>query len=107
MNTYDFLGAHDIKVRQKNMLMIDGIKSITHTKTEMIYEGFPIRGTQIHLEIDVSKFTGIGEAYLMCCVLNEFFALYGNINSFHILEAHMINMDTFRWPPKIGFQPVM
>jgi len=107
LSTYDFPGAHDLKLKNKNALMIKGLVSISHEKTEMIYEGFPIRGIQTRLEIDVTKFTGIGEAYLLCCILNEFFALYCNINSFHRLEVKMIDHDTFKWQPKMGYQPLM
>jgi type VI secretion system protein ImpG len=107
MNAYDFIGAADLKAARRNALMLSGIKSISHSKTEMIYKGLPICGTRIYMEIDTTKFAGVGEAYLMCCALNEFFALYRNINSFHILEAQMINLDSFVWEPKIGSQPVM
>lgn len=107
LSTYDFLGAHDMKVKKKNELMIKGLLSISHQKTEMIYQGFPIRGIQTFLEIDVSKFTGIGEAYLFCSILNDFFALYCNINSFHKLEVKMIDHDTFKWAPKMGYQPLL
>ncbi|MDD2839182.1 MAG: type VI secretion system baseplate subunit TssF [Sulfuricurvum sp.] len=104
LSTYDFPGAHDVKIKNKNTLMLKGLVSISHKKAEMIYEGFPIRGIDTTLEIDVTKFTGIGEAYLLCCVLNEFFALYCNINSFHRLEVRMIDHDTFKWQPKMGHQ---
>lgn len=107
LSTYDFLGSYDIKVKKKNALMFKGLVSIQHTKTEMILEGYPIRGIKTHLEIDVSKFSNIGEAYLLCSVLNEFFALYCNINSFHILEAKMIDYDIFHWSPRIGYQQVI
>ncbi|MDD2839011.1 MAG: type VI secretion system baseplate subunit TssF [Sulfuricurvum sp.] len=107
LDTYDFLGAYDMKVKKKNELMIKGLVSISHQKTEMIYQGFPIRGIQTHLEIDISNFAGIGDAYLFCCVLNDFFALYCNINSFHQLEVKMIDYDIFVWPPKVGYQPLL
>ncbi|MDR3162665.1 MAG: type VI secretion system baseplate subunit TssF [Helicobacteraceae bacterium] len=107
MSAYDFIGATDAKADCKNALILTGIKSIKQSKTEMVYKGLPIYGTRISMEIDTDKFAGVGEAYLMCCVLNEFFALYRNINSFHILEAKMINLDSYEWPPKLGAQPVM
>ena len=106
LSTYDFLAAYDANVRAKNALMLRGLLSIAHEKADMIYEGFPIRGIRTRLELDVSKFTGLGEAYLLCSVLNEFFALYGNINAFHTLEVATRSGDTFAWAPKMGQQPV-
>ncbi len=107
MKTYDFLGAHDIKERKKNALMLEGITSVEHTPAEMIHKGFPIRGIRVRLTLDVSKFAGLGEAYLLCCVLNEFFSLYSTVNAFHQLEVDVTNHDTFLWPPRMGAQKVM
>jgi type VI secretion system protein ImpG len=106
LGTYDFLGAYDANVKAKNALMLKGLVAIAHEKAEMIYEGFPIRGIRTRLEIDVSKFTGPGEAYLLCSILNEFFALYSNINAFHTLEVATRGGDTFAWPPQMGQQPI-
>jgi type VI secretion system protein ImpG len=106
LGTYDFLGAYDGNVKAKNALMLRGITAIAHEKAEMIYEGFPIRGLHTRLELDVSKFTGLGEAFLLCNILNEFFALYSNINAFHRLTVTTGDGDSFAWAPKTGQQPI-
>ncbi|MDF1880509.1 type VI secretion system baseplate subunit TssF, partial [Sulfurimonas sp. MAG313] len=61
--------------------------------------------TQLYL--DPSKFTGIGEAYHLSCVLNEFFALYCNVNFFHRLVVHIENHETFEWAPKMGYKALV
>lgn len=107
LQTYDFFGASDLKQKERTDLILLGLKSIHNKKTQMIHEGLPIRGIETKLYLDPSKFTGIGEAYHLCCVLNEFFALYCNVNSFHRLVVHIDNHETFSWAPKMGYKALV
>lgn len=107
LQTYDFFGANDLKQKEKTDVILSGLKSITNKRTEMIYEGFAIRGVETELLLDPSKFTGIGEAYHLCCILNEFLALYCNVNSFHRLVVQMENAQSFSWEPKMGKQALV
>ena len=107
LQTYDFFGANDIKQKEKTEVLLSGLKAIQNKRTQMIYEGLPIRGIETELFLDPTKFTGIGEAYHLCCVLNEFFALYCNLNSFHRLVVHIENHETFAWPAKMGNQALV
>ncbi|WP_457745782.1 type VI secretion system baseplate subunit TssF [Sulfurimonas sp.] len=107
LQTYDFFGANDVKQKEKTDVILDGLKKINTKKTQMIYEGFPIRGIETELYLDITKFTGVGEAYHLCSILNDFFALYCNINSFHRLIVHIDNNETFSWEPKMGYQSLV
>jgi len=102
IETYDFIGANDIKRKEKTSVMLQGIRSIKHQTIEMIDKGLPIRGIGVHLVVDPTKFECLGDAFLFCSVLNEFLSLYGNINSFHRLTVDMLDEDSFVWTPKIG-----
>jgi type VI secretion system protein ImpG len=107
LQTYDFFGANDLKQKEKTDVILSGLKSISNKRTEMIYEGFAIRGIETELLLDPSKFTGMGEAYHLCCILNEFLALYCNVNSFHRLVVQMENAQSFSWEPKMGKQALV
>ena len=107
LQTYDFFGANDIKQKEKTDIILSGLVSISNKRTQMIYEGLPIRGIETELYIDPTKFTGVGEAYHLCCILNEFFSLYCGINSFHRFIAHIENHETFSWPAKMGNQDLV
>ena len=107
LQTYDFFGANDLKQKEKTDIILSGLKSISNKRTQMIYEGLPIRGIETELFLDPAMFTGTGEAYHLCCILNEFFALYCNVNSFHRLVVHMENAETFSWEPKMGNQALV
>ncbi len=104
LQTYDFFGANDRKQKEKTDVLLSGLIEIKNQRTQMIFEGLPIRGIETELFLDPTKFTGIGEAYHLCCVLNEFFALYCNVNSFHRLVVHIENHESFTWPAKMGNQ---
>lgn len=107
IETYDFYGAHDSKQSEKTSMMLKGITSIDYTTTQMIYEGLPIRGMLINISINPSNFSCLGEAYLFCSVLNEFFSLYSNINSFHKLTVDIQKDEFFTWPIKLGTQEII
>lgn len=107
LEVYDFYGAYDLKQKERNKNNLEGIVSIEHSKCEYIDKGYPIRGNSIKIKIDKSKFSTIGEAYLFCNILNEFFTLYGTINSFHKLTVEVLNENTFEWPIKIGSRNII
>lgn len=104
---YDFYGAYDLKQREINARNLEGLVSIDYSKCEYIDEGFPIKGHHVKIKLDKSKFSTLGEAYLFCTVINEFFSLYGSLNSFHRLSVEVLNEDTFEWPIKIGSKMVI
>jgi len=107
LKTYDFFGESDFKQKKKTEVILSGLVSISNQHSEMIYEGLPIRGTQTEIDLDPSKFMCTGEAYLFCCVLNEFLALYSGVNSFHRLVVNMLGSETFTWAPKIGSKEII
>ncbi|XOB63250.1 type VI secretion system baseplate subunit TssF [Campylobacterota bacterium DY0563] len=102
LETYDFFGAYDVKQREKTSMMLKGLEDISYETCEMIDKGLPIRGMHITLKINPHKFSCIGEAYLFSSVLNEFFSLYSNINSFHRLSVDIQNEELITWKPKMG-----
>lgn len=107
LEVYDFYGAYDLKQRERNARNLEGLVSIEYSKCEYIDKGFPIRGNHINIKIDKNKFSTLGEIYLFCNVLNEFFSLYSSINSFHKLTVEVLNEDTFEWPIKIGSKNII
>ncbi|WP_072680139.1 type VI secretion system baseplate subunit TssF [Arcobacter sp. LA11] len=104
LETYDFYGAFNIKQKEKTIMNLKGLEDISYKTCEMIDKGLPIRGIHVSLKIDPNKFSCVGEAYLFCSILNEFLALYSNINSFHKLTVDMQNKEIYEWPAKLGSQ---
>ncbi|TWT32839.1 type VI secretion system baseplate subunit TssF [Blastopirellula retiformator] len=91
LRLYDFStdgNGHERAIR--NRQMIEGVQVLTCDRTvarigSSLKGGF-CRGLEIRLELDDQKYHGIG-AYLFASVLERFFGLYVNINSFTQLVA--------------------
>jgi type VI secretion system protein ImpG len=67
------------------------------------FAGAIVRGTEVTLELDPEKFSGIG-SLLFATVLERFLGLYCSINSFTRLVLKEQRSDTpiKVWPPRIG-----
>ncbi|MDF1880605.1 type VI secretion system baseplate subunit TssF [Sulfurimonas sp. MAG313] len=103
LKTYDFLGSYDQKQKEHTEHMLRGLHDVSYEHTSIIYQGLPIKGVITTLEVIMTKFASKGEMYLFCNVLNEFFALYGNINTFHQLRVETDEGETFEWAAKMGY----
>jgi len=107
LESYDFVGVSDNLHKKHTEMLLDGIVKIDNSIEDRIYKGLPIRGSVTRLELNAENYSSIGEAYLMLSVVNEFFSLYCNINSFHRLEGTVDKKAHFVWPPKMGRQSLV
>ncbi len=107
-SSYDYRSYYDKHQARASQHRLDGIKSIKVDLIDRIYKGRPVRGVRSVIRVQESKFTNEGEMYLFFCVLNEFFALYASLNSFHELLVKGIEQgEVYKWPARIGQQPVI
>jgi type VI secretion system protein ImpG len=103
LSVYNFAAHYDRQARELNSLRMEGIRKAAAEPSVHVFRGLPVRGTQVEMEIDSAKFSGLGEAYLFSSILNEFFSLYATINSFHRLRVRDVDRgEEYRWPPRIG-----
>ncbi|MBU2710569.1 type VI secretion system baseplate subunit TssF [Zooshikella harenae] len=108
LSTYDYRSYYDRQYARISKNRLEGIEKIEHENIDRLYKGLPIRGIKTRLQVRISKFANEGEMFLFASVLNEFFALYVSLNSFHILEVVGIeNGEIYTWEPRIGQQPVL
>ena len=80
-----------------------GMVSVSCTETDRVYRGLPVRGAQTRLVLDQRAFSCEGAMYLFGSVVNEFFALYATVNSFHqftVIEAS--RGEEYVWPARLG-----
>jgi type VI secretion system protein ImpG len=102
LRVYDFRALHDkshARILDKTM---NGIVRIHCSETDRIFNGLPVRGAQIRLVLDERAFICEGAMYLFGSVLNEFFALYATVNSFHQLIIEEASGEEYRWPARLG-----
>ncbi len=108
LSTYNFQAYYDRQAARAHALRLEGIEQIQSKPIDRLFKGTPIRGLSIQMDMRESKFAGEGDLYLLASVLNEFFALYATINSFHQLVVRNIERgDVYQWPARIGQQPLL
>ncbi len=72
-----------------------------------LHRGLPLRGLRTELTIDPEGYIGEGDLFVFASVLNEFFALYASINSYHELRVRSTQGDVYQWKPRMGLQPLL
>jgi type VI secretion system protein ImpG len=106
--TYDFRIHHDRQAERESRHRLDGLIDARVEPVDMLHKGLPIRGLRTYLDMRESNYAGEGDMYLMASVLSAFFALFASVNSFHQLVVRGIEHgEVFRWPTRIGQQPLL
>ena len=107
LETYDLPRYYDRNRANVSRKMLSGLKSIRHAATDRLFKGLPLRGLRTELSVDSGQFVCEGDVFLFASVLNEFFALYASLNSFHELQVKTTNGEVYAWTPRMGLQPVL
>lgn len=103
--TYDFKAMQDTRRAKVLRKVLSGILRVDCQETDRIYRGMPLRGAVTKLTMNKNNFACEGDMYLFASVLNEFFAMYATINSFH--QLHVVEEKTgeyYQWPARLGDQ---
>ncbi len=66
-----------------------------------------MRGVRTELTMNQDGFIGEGDLFLFASVLNEFFALYASLNSYHELRVQSTQGEVYQWTPRMGQQPLL
>ncbi|SFV51328.1 Protein ImpG/VasA [hydrothermal vent metagenome] len=102
LESYDFIGFSDSLQQKHTNSMLLGLSNISFRPSEMLHQGFPLRGIEVTLEMNPDRYASFGEAYLFASMINEFLILYDSINSFHRFKVKIDRKGIFIWKPKIG-----
>lgn len=107
LETYDLPRYYDRNSANISRRMLSGLKSVRHAATDRLFEGLPLRGLRTELSVDSGQFVCEGDVFLFASILNEFFALYASLNSFHELQVKTTKGEVYAWTPRMGLQPVL
>lgn len=107
LQNYDLPRHYDQHAARIGQHRLDGLKHISHGHVDRLHMGLPVRGVRTELEMDAEHYLGEGELFLFASVLNEFFALYANLNSFHELRVRTTQGERYQWTPRMGLQPLL
>jgi type VI secretion system protein ImpG len=104
LSAYDFGAHYHVQTARESQLRREGIAKIRTQPVDVLHRGAPIRGLRTHIDMEEDKFADAGDLYLFASILNEFFALYASINSFHQLEVQTERGEVYLWTPRQGQQ---
>jgi type VI secretion system protein ImpG len=107
LETYDLPRYYDPHAEKVSKRLLGGLKSIRHQHVDRLHRGLPVRGLRTELTIDPQGYIGEGDLFVFGSVLNEFFALYASLNSYHELRVSSTLGEVYRWAPRMGQQPLL
>ncbi|HLV15879.1 MAG TPA: type VI secretion system baseplate subunit TssF [Pseudomonas sp.] len=107
LETYDLPRHHDQHAARVSQRRLEGLRHIRHQQVDRLLRGLPVRGVRTELTLDAEGFLGEGELFLFASVLNEFFALYASLNSYHELRVQSTQGEVYQWTPRMGQQPLL
>nr|WP_245362816.1 type VI secretion system baseplate subunit TssF [Pseudomonas sp. BP8] len=105
--TYDLPRYYDQHLEKVSRSLLGGLKSIRHEHVDRLHRGLPLRGLLTELTIDPQGYIGEGDLFVFASVLNEFFALYASLNSYHELRVKSTQGEVYQWTPRMGLQPLL
>ena len=107
LETYDLPRYYDQHAEKVSKRLLGGLKAVKHQHVDRLHKGLPLRGLRTELTIDPEGYVGEGDLFVFASVLNEFFALYASLNSFHELRVKSTQGEVYQWTPRMGLQPLL
>jgi type VI secretion system protein ImpG len=108
LHLYVFSGPQDRKPDIANRRRIDGIQEMKIEPANRIVSGTMMRGQHIMMRCRGDHFAGPGDLFLFGVILDRFLADYAALNTYTRLEIEdVLTGDRYRWPERIGQQPLM
>ncbi len=105
LEVYNFHALVDRQAARESQLHLEAIQRVRSAPMDWLFQGVPIRGTAIELDLLETGFSGEGDLYLFSTILNELFALYASVNSFTRLTVRGVKQgEVYQWPPRLGRQ---
>lgn len=86
-----------------NQKRIQGIHNLTTSPSDRLVQGVLMRGRKLEVEIKSENFSGAGDMFLFCSVLDYFLGIYASLNSFtHFIVFDLSTGEKFKWPARMG-----
>lgn len=105
---YNFQRLVSPVVGRANELKVESVRNIDSAPVTRMMQGAPVRGVQTTVELDESRLSTPGEAFLFGCVLDELYSNHAPLNSFNELRVRLHPSKTvFRWPARSGVQRIL
>ncbi|MBL4687195.1 MAG: type VI secretion system baseplate subunit TssF [Nannocystaceae bacterium] len=108
LSLYNFQRDASPVVGRANEAHVESIREVKDEAVTRMLGGAPVRGMQTRVEVEESRFSSEGEAFLFGCVLDEFMATHATLNSFNELKLVLHPSKTeLRWPARSGDRRIL
>lgn len=108
LTVYNFHALVDRQAAREHELRLAGLAAVRRSTEERLYQGAPIRGTRVEIDMIEDNFAGEGEMVLFAGVLNEFLSLFATVNSFcRLVVKGLRHGEVYEWSPRLGSQPLI
>ncbi len=98
----------DYQERQRHALMSEGLVEVSVAPLDWIIRGLLVRGADITVTVDESKFEDVGSVYLFSVALSAFMDAMAGINTVHRMTVIARGENrSFRGPVRTGRRPVL
>jgi len=103
LGLYHFRARADKQSENALRQLLQGLKGVKSTPAMRLFQGTPIRGLHVEIDVDEEGLGGEGETYLLGTVLSEFFAQYVSLNAFCRLTLNGTKYgEIYQWPSRMG-----
>ena len=107
LSAYDTVAVYDNTAERQSKMLLENIVEVSTCSEEDIFRGLPVRGLKTTVKIKNSHFSE-GDLFLFGSVLNEFFAMYAHVNSFHRTTLVVDESGKeYLWKAMVGKQPLL
>lgn len=108
MATYNTRIHFDYLERQRHALMAEGLVKVSVAPLDWFIKGLLVRGADITVEVNESKFGGSADAYLFFIALGAFLDAMAGINTIHRLTVVACEENRrFQGPVRSGHRAVL
>jgi type VI secretion system protein ImpG len=103
LEVYNFQARRNPQAARASARRLEGLDSIRAEPAVILYQGCPLRGSRVTLEVLEDRFAGDGDLFLFATLLDEFLGLHATLNSFIQLRVHGLQRgETLTWPCRTG-----
>jgi len=103
LNLYNFKSVKNRVSFLANQKRIHGIQTLNTSPSDRLVQGVLMRGRKIEMEIKSENFSGTGDMFLFCSILDYFLGIYASLNSFtHFIVFDLSTGEKFKWPARMG-----
>ncbi|MDQ3032174.1 MAG: type VI secretion system baseplate subunit TssF [Myxococcota bacterium] len=108
LSLFNVPASVDVNVERANSLRLDGIRAVKAHAATRAHRGAVVRGVETRVELEESRFSGPGDAFLFGCALDRLLSAEVPLNAFCALAIGLRpSMQELTWTARTGTQPIL